>query len=284
MRLAGDEKACREAASVCRADLAVFCSDYEVGIVNRKFGVGNEALLTMFYTEEEIERGGRTEGERSDFVWIGHFNHAPNKDSLELLKIVWPLIHAQLPHAELHIYGSFCPPSFSLPLPGIVIKGPAASISVLSTYKVMLVPLRFGAGIKGKITDAWLHGVDVVTTSIGAEGLWREGKFAGWVEDDWEAFARRAVEVYQGGGGGGGLETREVLRRHFSLEGQQAALGKYLGDLRTNLDAVRESRAVQQLLWSQSLRASSYFSKYISLKEGRSTLSYSPASGYWTPV
>ena len=55
------------------------------------------------------------------------------------------------------------------------IKGHAPSLGVMDEYRVCLAPLRFGAGLKGKIVDSWLHGMPVVTTPIGAEGMFAEG-------------------------------------------------------------------------------------------------------------
>jgi len=60
-----------------------------------------------------------------------------------------------------------------------------------------LAPLRYGAGIKGKIADSFLCGIPVVTTSIGAEGMKNGDDFAGLVCDDAESFAKAAVSLYQ---------------------------------------------------------------------------------------
>ena len=54
---------------------------------------------------------------------------------------------------------------------GLHIKGPAKSLNIMSKYRVCLAPLRFGAGLKGKIVDSWGHGLPVVSTPIGAEGM-----------------------------------------------------------------------------------------------------------------
>ena len=54
----------------------------------------------------------------------------------------------------------------------IKLKGQLEDISRISKYRLQVAPLRFGAGIKGKITDSWLYGVPVITTPIGSEGLY----------------------------------------------------------------------------------------------------------------
>lgn len=264
--LLGDEMACREFASIHRSDLVVFCSDHELEVV-KGLGVGNGIVLPMFYERGEIERWKGVEVDRKDMIWLGNYTHAPNRDSLVALSGIWPEIQAKLPEIELHIYGAFFPPRFSLNLSGVQVKGQVASLDCLATYRVMLAPLLFGAGIKGKITDAWLYGVLPVTTSIGAEGLYRQGYFPGLVEDNWPAFSAAAIAAYHS-------PTAAALRNqawthlaeHFSLETCQALLSPALAFLQANLTAVRRNRPVQQLLWSQTLRSTEYLSKYLQTK------------------
>ena len=78
----------------------------------------------------------------------------------------------------MSIYGSYPPTSGALhkllhaPASGLHLRGFAPSgLAVLDSARVLLAPLRYGAGLKGKVLDAWLHGMPVVTTPVGAEGL-----------------------------------------------------------------------------------------------------------------
>ncbi|KNC81761.1 hypothetical protein, variant [Sphaeroforma arctica JP610] len=144
---------------------------------------------------------------RRHFMTIGRYDHPPNADSLSwLCGSIWPLIRQQLPDAQLHVYGSHFPPNAAHSLTymcesetrlqaqpctsggkgasqssrmvkvhniakGVHVKGYMESLEELSQYKVMLAPLRYGAGIKGKIADGWKWGLPVVTTPIGCEGM-----------------------------------------------------------------------------------------------------------------
>lgn len=54
---------------------------------------------------------------------------------------------------------------------GFYVKGPAKSLDIMKKYRLCVAPLRFGAGLKGKIVDSWEHGLPVVTTPIGSEGM-----------------------------------------------------------------------------------------------------------------
>ena len=67
---------------------------------------------------------------------------------------------------------------------------------MIGNSKVLLAPLRFGAGIKGKLTDAMLNGTPSVTTSIGAEGMCGELPWNGFIEDDFQKFAEKAEELF----------------------------------------------------------------------------------------
>ena len=263
--LLGDEMACREIASIHRSDLVVYCSDYEVEVTKR-LGVENGLVLPMFYESADIEKWKAVDLDRRDMVWLGSYTHAPNRDSLQTLPDIWPNIQAQLPGVELHVYGAFFPPGYALNLPGVLIKGQVASLDCLATYRVMLAPLRFGAGIKGKITDAWLYGVVPVTTSIGAEGLCRQGHFPGLIEDNWPAFSAAAISAYRCPPLTLRTQAWTSLQQHFSLESCQRQLASALLSLQSNLSVVRGNRPIQQLLWSQTLRSTEYLSKYLQTK------------------
>ena len=95
-----------------------------------------------------------------------------------LAQEVWPLIRLRLPTAEMSIYSSYPPTSGALhkllhaPASGLHLRGFAPpGLAVLDSTRVLLAPLRYGTVLKGKVLDAWLHRMPVVTTPVGAEGL-----------------------------------------------------------------------------------------------------------------
>lgn len=180
-----DELCARELASYLRSDLVLTCSEYEQFLLKNHFGVNSE-LVTFFYPsdfkeplnlEDPEEKEHKEYGfhQRKNFVWLGNYQHPPNLDSVNyILQHVWPLIRQEIPHAELHLYGANCPESISAgQIEGVKAKGQMSSLRRLRKYRAMLAPLRFGAGIKGKILDSWFYGTPVITTPIGAEGMFR---------------------------------------------------------------------------------------------------------------
>lgn len=113
-------------------------------------------------------------GRRCGLVFVGNFDHAPNVDAMvHFHAAAWPEISRRLPAAELSIVGQVPPPSVqALAGPRVHVTGWVPDVvPYLDMARVSIAPLRYGAGVKGKIGEALSHGLPVVTTSIGAEGM-----------------------------------------------------------------------------------------------------------------
>ena len=200
-----NDTAKREIASIYRCDLSIIISEVEVEILKQQFNVNDGLLCYLPFLLESIslkEQKALPKFKSCEhFITIGNFLHAPNVDGLMHLKEnIWPLIRKKMPKAEIHIYGSYVTEQAKKmhnEAEGFIIKGFVEDINAtMKTYKVCLVPLRYGAGLKGKIVDAMLNGTPCITTSIGAEGMYGDIEPNGFIEDDPEAFAEKAVELY----------------------------------------------------------------------------------------
>ena len=133
-----------------------------------------------------MTQSGMTFEERKDFIFVGNFLHEPNRDAVHYLKeSVWPLIRAQLPDAGMCIYGAY--PSQSVlqlhqPKERFFSLGRADDAQeVVAKARVMLAPLRFGAGMKGKLLEAMQCGTPSVTTAIGAESMYGDLPWNGFI-------------------------------------------------------------------------------------------------------
>jgi len=107
-------------------------------------------------------------------VFVGSFNHAPNADAVHwFASAIWPAVLQRWPQARFHVVGANPPATISqLAGPDIAVHGYVDDLdSLLQTMQLAVVPLRFGAGMKGKIGTALRCGLPVVTTSIGSEGM-----------------------------------------------------------------------------------------------------------------
>ncbi|MDZ7690169.1 MAG: glycosyltransferase [Balneolaceae bacterium] len=203
--LLADEVAKREVASIYRCDLSLIISEFEMDLLTHLFRVDDALLHYLPFmldpiSEEETHQWPTFE-ERKHFMTIGNFRHPPNWDSVRYLREkIWPRIRAKLPDAELHIYGAY--PSQKVtdlhrPEDGFHIEGRAADArTVIQQARVMLAPLRFGAGLKGKLIEAMQYGTPSITTAIGAEGIQGKLPWGGAIVEEPEAIAKAAVELY----------------------------------------------------------------------------------------
>jgi glycosyltransferase involved in cell wall biosynthesis len=135
--------------------------------------------------------------EREHILFVGNFRHRPNADAVHFYaREVLPRVRESLPAIELLLIGDNAPPEFAA-YEGVRVLGYVPDIEpVLARARVSVAPLRFGAGINGKIGEALAHGLPVVTTTIGAAGIGlRDGEEA-LIADSPEDLAAATVRLY----------------------------------------------------------------------------------------
>jgi len=137
--------------------------------------------------------------DRNGLMFVGGFQHPPNLDAAWwLIREIFPLICKELEDVVLHLIGSKMPPDLlELSIDGICVHGFVPDIEAyLDSCRVALAPLRYGAGVKGKVNQAMAYGLPVVATSCAAEGMFLEDDKDILVADDAIAFARQVVRLY----------------------------------------------------------------------------------------
>lgn len=199
-----DELTLRELSAIYRCDLSLVISSFEMELLQSHFGVPADLLVYCPYHSLSGLPNSRNPvfDHRKNFLFVGNFRHEPNWDSVLWLKyVIWPGIRRQIPDAELHIYGAYPPPKATelhKPSEGFVVKGWADDLIVpTQNARVVLAPLRFGAGLKGKLFEAMKCYTPSVTTSIGAEGIASADLWPGAVVDAAEDFIVASVSLYQ---------------------------------------------------------------------------------------
>ena len=201
-----EEVAKREIASILRCDLSLMISEFEVELLESTFKIEKALLYYLPFLLEpivvaQIDKLPFFE-ERKNFVFIGNFLHEPNWNAVQYLKeTIWPLIKMRLPETVLNIYGAY-PSQKVLQLhnkkEGFLILGRTIDAQeVVKEARVVLAPLRFGAGIKGKLLEAMQCGTPSVTTTIGSESMHGDLSWNGNITDDVVDFADVAVQLYQ---------------------------------------------------------------------------------------
>jgi len=138
--------------------------------------------------------------QRSGILFIGNFQHPPNCDAVEdYLRNIHPMVRERLPEVVFTVIGANVPPALErLADERVQFAGPVPDIRPLfAGARLSVAPLRYGAGIKGKVTTSLTLGVPVVTTTVGAEGMrLRHGEEI-LVADGPEAFAEAVVALYR---------------------------------------------------------------------------------------
>ncbi len=267
----------REIASIYRCDVTLMISSFEMNLLQKFFKIDSSILhYTPFLLnpiqEKEKNKWSAFE-DRKHFITIGNFLHEPNWNGVLYLKEeIWPLIKKQLPDAELHVYGAYPSPKIMQlhqPKDGFLIKGRAESAhEVMLQARVCLAPLRFGAGLKGKLIDAMECGTPSVTTSIGAEAMHGNLKWAGSVADDAIGFANAAVTLYTDKNSWNTAQQQgaTIINQVFEKENQAAALMDKLLHTQEHLEIHRQQNFIGSMLSHHTASSTKYMSRWIEEK------------------
>jgi GT2 family glycosyltransferase/SAM-dependent methyltransferase/glycosyltransferase involved in cell wall biosynthesis len=228
-----------ELALARASDVTLVVSDDERGHL---LEVAPDLAVDVVPNANEVEDDVPGPEERSGLLFVGGFEHLPNTDAVTYLaREIMPLVWRSVPDAHLTVVGSNAPPEIEqLAGPRIDVAGWVEDLGpLLRESLVMVAPLRYGAGMKGKVTQSLAAGLPVVTTSSGAEGLDAEDGRELLFADDAEAIAERIVQLH-----GDAMAWREL-----SAAGR--ALAERVCSPRVQVEAMRrllEVDASQRLL------------------------------------
>jgi len=269
----------REIAAILRCDLSLIISSYEMELLTNTFKVDVSLLHHHPFMIDLNTCPDKTKSfcERQHFLTIGNFRHAPNWDAVLQLQKIWPLIRKKLPDAELHIYGAYSPPkatALNNPKTGFLIKGWAEDAkTVMGSARVCLAPLRFGAGIKGKLLEAMIMQTPSITTSVGSEGMHQDEPWPGVIKDDWQAFADAAVNLYNDEQAWHEAQQNRtaLLKAHYDINRLGARLIKKIISIKKILEQHRSNNFTGSMLKHHSMMSTKYMSQWIAVKNTKSS-------------
>jgi glycosyltransferase involved in cell wall biosynthesis len=211
---------------------------------------------------------------RKDFCFIGNFLHKPNWDAvLQLKQHIWPLLRKAVPDASLRIYGAYASQKVTdlhQPKERFLVCGRAENaLETLASHRVLLAPIRFGAGIKGKFLDAMQAGTPSVTTTVGAEGMTPNGIWSGFIADNPMEFVEHSIALYHQ------QDTwiqaqkigTEILQQHFDFQSFKRPFVEHFSHLIQNIGSHRESNFIGQMLQHHQYQSTKYMSLWIEEKE-----------------
>ena len=275
--LLSEEVAKREIASILRCDLSFIISEYEMQILKEIFKIDSSLLhylpfLVDEMSDEDLQKLPLFE-DRQNFVFIGNFLHEPNWNTVQYLKeTIWPLIKKDFPEAVLEVYGAY--PSQKVlqlhqPKNGFFIMGRAEDANeVVKKARIVLAPIRFGAGLKGKLLEAMQCGTPSVTTSIGSEAMHNNLPWNGFIADDILEFAKQAVALYHDENLW--LQSQKngiaIVNKCYQKANYSDQLINVVNALLDDLENHRLHNFMGSLLQHHAFRSTMYMSKWIEAK------------------
>jgi len=272
-----EEVAKREIASILRCDLSLMISEFEMDLLESTFKIDQALLYYLPFLLEPIDdtviQDLPSFEDRKDFIFIGNFLHEPNWNAVQYLnEIIWPLIKKQVPEAVLNVYGAY-PSQKVLQLnnkkEGFLIRGRASDAQeVVKEARVFLAPLRFGAGIKGKLLEAMHCGTPSVTTVIGAESMHGELPWNGFITDDVVDFVDAAVQLYQDNTIWLQAQQKgvKIINQRYVKELFENNFRSKIEFLRSNLQQHRLHNFMGAMLQHHALKSTKYMSRWIEEK------------------
>ncbi|HNS36614.1 MAG TPA: glycoside hydrolase family 99-like domain-containing protein [Anaerolineaceae bacterium] len=185
-----------ELAIIRKSDRSILVSEYEQLLLNKLVPNNNSRVIPL---PREIPGVAAGFEERQDIVFIGGFLHKPNVDAvLYFIHEIWPLISPKIPQTKFLIVGSNVPDALQqVESDTVRVVGFVKDLAdVFNHCRISVAPLRYGAGIKGKILTSLSYGVPCVATSIATEGMGLSNQEI-LIGDSPQEFAQNVLNIYQ---------------------------------------------------------------------------------------
>ena len=193
---AGDMKRL-ELSAICASHASIVVSTAELEFLRPELP---KAKLHVFPLIMDVVGTSKPFASRRDIVFVGGYQHAPNVDAVKyFVAEIMPLLRQRLPGVHFYVVGSKTPVEIqALACEDVVISGFVDDlVPLLDKMRVSVAPIRYGAGIKGKIGSAMAVGLPVVATPLAAEGMSLIDGETILVAEGPEKFADTVVNLYQ---------------------------------------------------------------------------------------
>jgi glycosyltransferase involved in cell wall biosynthesis len=178
-----------------RSDL-IWCNSFDDKRVMEQTAPGKR--IEVIPTIHEVHGPGKPFEDRQGLLFVGNLAHRPNSDAVHyFMQEIYPLVAELLPGVKLHIVGDNATDLSVYGSESVCLTGYVPDIDdYWQSCRVLIAPIRFGAGVKGKIGEAMSYGLPVVTTSIGAESFGFTPDSDVLIADEPAAFAESVVRLY----------------------------------------------------------------------------------------
>ena len=258
----------REVKAILSADLSLIISNTEIDLLTKELNISDKQLAYIPFLRHSSTPNALKFEEREHLIFVGHGQHEPNADAVAYLKKeIWPILAKKLPKVELHIYGRDYPKYLFTNTPDrMSYKGWARDIKkTMSSYKLNLAPLKYGAGLKGKV----MTGLETQTVTIGSqiafEGFSHDLQKQAYTSAD--NFIDKISQHYTNKKlNAAYVKVQNNCLSDFSSKWYKAHV-EQLHYLNTFREAHRAKHLLIDLLWQNQLNKDKYFSKYIQYKQ-----------------
>lgn len=268
----------REIAAILRCDLSLIISEMEMNILKDTFHVDPSLIYYLPFLEETWEEKDLKHWpsfeERAGFVFIGNYLHEPNWHTLQTLKTtIWPMLRKKLPGVQLHIYGAYSNQKVTQlhnEKEKFLVHGRTEDAkTAIAQHKVLLAPIQFGAGLKGKFIDAMITGTPNVTSTTGAEAMAGDLAWNGIIADDPQHFIAAAITLYQTKDQWMKAQQNgiQLLNKRYAKSTFLPAFGTTLKNLSQHLKTHRQHNFFGQILQYHNANSTKYMSLWITEKK-----------------
>jgi len=225
----------QELKLIRECDVTLVVSPVEQELLSRDAPGARVEVLSNVH---EVYGCARPFAERRDLVFVGGFQHPPNTDAVAwFVGEVFPQVRAELPDLRFHVIGSKVPEAIRALADGhVLVHGFIEDIApYMEGCRISVAPLRYGAGVKGKVNMAMSHGLPVVATTAAVEGMHVEAGSDVLVADDAAAFAAEVVRLYRDEALWNRLSANGLanVERHFSFAAARTAVQRILDPAKT---------------------------------------------------
>ncbi len=222
-----------ELDGVRQADSTIVVSADEANLLQEMCPDSSLRIVSMIH--EPLAEVADFEARRG-LVFVGGFEHRPNQDGVEwFVSRVLPNIRTSLPEEPFWIVGSGAAKHMKrFSGSGVTVVGWVRDLgSIYARSRLSVAPLRFGAGVKGKITQSLAHGLPCVATSMACEGMPLVHQESSLIADDEASFAAAVVRLHQDRDLWRSLSSAglKIVSEHYSRQRAESELVELLGGL-----------------------------------------------------
>jgi O-antigen biosynthesis protein len=231
VRRLAEQRRRQELGLIDAADATLVVSEAELRLLQAE---RPQARLHLVSNIHRIFGSATPFEQRRDILFIGAFAHPPNGDAVRwLAREILPLVRAELPDLHCHVIGADPPADIrALAGPGLTLHGYVPDVApYFNGCRLSVAPLRYGAGVKGKVNQSLAHGLPVVVTSQAAEGMYLVDGESALIADEPAVFATAVCRLYRdpdlwGRLSAGGLA---VMEAHFGFAAARRAIEEVVG-------------------------------------------------------